>query len=394
MAADGPSVRPPTENAYTQFLDKTHRRHRLLSAHWELTYRCNERCTHCYLDVFAPNAHVPNELTTEECFRIVDELAAMGALNLTFSGGEILTRRDFFEIAQYARRKRFLVRLFTNGILIKPAVADRIAELHPYAVEVSIYGADAETHDRITQISRSFELTTRALRLLHERGVRTVLKTPIMHENAHQLHALQSLAQELGAQFRYDVTITPKNNGGFSPLLHRMSDDDLVAFFHQAFDVEGWAPGPSEPEQRTCNISLNTLVIDPDGNIFPCTQTRISAGNVREQSLKTIWESSAVWQELSNLTLANLPICRTCELRMMCTRCHGVALVEDGDLRMPALTNCREALARRKVLIERGELPTGYPIPAHLQNLEPQSTPAQFISLVSLSGRVPQPAHA
>ncbi len=394
MAVDGPAVQSNAVNPYTQILGKTAQRHRLLGVHWELTYRCNERCTHCYLDVFAPNAHVPNELTSDECFRIIDELAAAGALNLTFSGGEILTRRDFFEIAQYARRKRFLLRLFTNGLLIKPAIADRIAALHPYMVEVSVYAADAETHDRITRIPRSFELTTRALRLLHERGVRTQMKTPMLHENVHQFHALQALAKELGAQFRYGVTVLPKNSGSLSTLAHRLTDDDLLTLFRQTFESEAWLPGPSEPDQRTCGITLNTLLIDPYGNIFPCTQTRISAGNVREQPLKTIWETSSVWEDLGQLTLGDLPVCRTCELRTMCVRCHAVALVEDGDIRAPALANCREALARRKVLIERGELPADYPIPAHLQHLERQSTPTQFIPLASLASGVRQPTSA
>ena len=108
----------------------------------------------------------PGELTTAECLHVVDQLADLGVFNLALSGGEILVRRDLFEIAEYARSKRFLLRLFTNGTLIKPANADRIAALHPFAVEISVYGADAATHDAITQCPGSFAATLRALHLL------------------------------------------------------------------------------------------------------------------------------------------------------------------------------------------------------------------------------------
>jgi radical SAM protein with 4Fe4S-binding SPASM domain len=288
-------------------------------------------------------------------------------LNLTFSGGEILVRRDLFEIAEYAHSKRFLLRLFTNGTLVKPAVADRIAALHPYAVEISIYGVDAETHETITRLPRSFELSIWALRLLHERGVRTVLKTPLMHHNVGQYHALKALAEELGAQFRHSVTITPKDTGGLDPLQHRMTDDDLLGLFRETIEPGYWEKRNLPPDARTCGITLNAFDLDPYGNVFPCVQTRIAAGNVREQSLQVIWKESPLWMELGNLTLSELPVCGTCELRSLCVRCHGLAHVEDGDLRGPASVNCREALVRRQVLIEKGALPADYPIPAHLQ---------------------------
>ncbi|HKY05807.1 MAG TPA: radical SAM protein, partial [Blastocatellia bacterium] len=206
---------------YKRLIAGTESNHRLFSAHWELTYRCNERCSHCYLDVLAPNAEAVGELTTEECLRVIDELAALGVMHLLFSGGEILARHDFFQIAEHARSKRLLLRLFTNGILITPLLADRIAALHPYSVEISLYSSAPETHDRITGIARSWELTTRALALLRDRGVRTKMKVPLMRENIGELRQMAALAAELGAQFRYDTTITPKDDGGRSPLKHR-----------------------------------------------------------------------------------------------------------------------------------------------------------------------------
>lgn len=379
MSVEGPTLEPQNVNLYNQIVAKTREQHRLFSVHWELTYRCNERCTHCYLDVFPANAPVAEELSTQECLQIIDQIAAAGVMNLTFSGGEILVRRDFFDIAEYAHTKRFLLRLFTNGILINTAVADRIAALHPYAVEISIYGARAETHEKITQVPRSFELSTRALRLLHERGVRTVMKTPLMRENVRDFHMLKSLVQEWEIQFRYGITITPQDNGSLSPLHHRLEYDDLLWLFRQDSDSEVWAKRSVTSDQRTCGIGMNALVIDPYGHVFPCVQTRIAAGNLREQSLQDIWTTSPVWEEFGNLVLDKLPVCRTCELHSLCVRCHGLARLEDGDLCGPALVNCHQAMARRQVLVEKGVLPDNYPIPAHLQGHPEQvySEPSQ-----------------
>jgi radical SAM protein with 4Fe4S-binding SPASM domain len=353
---------------YDELITGTQKAHRLLSAHWELTYRCNEQCSHCYLDVFPANAEVPGELSTEECFRVIDQLVELGAMHLLFSGGEILVRRDFFQIAEYARSKRLLLRLFTNGILITPQVADRIAALHPYAVEISLYSVNPQTHDKITGRERSWELTIRALRLLRDRGVRTKIKVPLMHENFRELREFEKLAAELGAEFRYDSTITPKDNGGLSPLKHRLSHQELVRLFREILVAEAWASRTVSPEARTCGIGLNALAFDPYGNVYPCVQTRDLAGNLRTQSLKTIWKESTVWGRLGALTVSELPECRECELLNFCVRCHGLAQVEDGDLYGPAFANCREAVARRQVLIEKGALPADYAIPAHLRS--------------------------
>ncbi|HOY64046.1 MAG TPA: radical SAM protein, partial [bacterium] len=124
-----------------------------LSAHFELTRRCNLRCRHCYVC----GGDERREMSTEQVFRALDVLADSGTLFVTFTGGEPLVRRDFFEIAERAAEKNFAVRIFTNGTLIDEAAADRIAALNPLEVGISVYGATAETHDGITMSPGSFE---------------------------------------------------------------------------------------------------------------------------------------------------------------------------------------------------------------------------------------------
>ncbi|MBI5033885.1 MAG: radical SAM protein [Chloroflexi bacterium] len=353
---------------YGRLVAKMAQEHRLLAVHWEMTYRCNHTCTHCYLDVVPPYPPIADELITAEAKDIVDQIAAMGALYLTFSGGEILVRRDFFPIAEYARSKRLAIRLMTNGTLISPLVVGHIADLHPLSVEISLYGADAKTHEAITQCPHSFELTLRAFRLLRERGVRTIMKTPLMRENFRQLADLRVLAASVGATFYYDPTITAKDNGGTEPLKHRLTNEEWISWLRTEIGTsDSIGLRPIEPTQHPCNSGLSSLVIDPYGNVFPCVQMRIAAGNMRTQSLKSIWNNSPVFRVMSALTWSKLPVCGACELKLVCKRCHGIALVETGDFFAPSQTSCSEALARRFVLIEKGILPSDFPIPAHLK---------------------------
>ena len=95
-----------------------------LSAHLDITWRCNERCVHCYLD-----HDTPGEMDTHEIKDVLRQLAASGTFFLTISGGEPLFRRDCFEILEYARALRFNVKLKTNAVMIGPKEAARLKEL-------------------------------------------------------------------------------------------------------------------------------------------------------------------------------------------------------------------------------------------------------------------------
>ncbi len=121
-----------------------------LSVQLDLTYRCNERCVHCYLD---HDDH--GEMTTAEIKHLLKELADAGVFILTLSGGEIFLRKDFFELLEYARRTlMFCVKLKTNAMLIREREAARIRDLGVESVQISIYSHRPEVHDAITARAR------------------------------------------------------------------------------------------------------------------------------------------------------------------------------------------------------------------------------------------------
>jgi radical SAM protein with 4Fe4S-binding SPASM domain len=100
---------------------------------------------------------------------------------------------------------------------------------------------------------------------------------------------------------------------------------------------------------------MNSMDIGPYGDIFTCIGARVSAGNVRQESLVKIWTESPVWEETTNLNLANLPVCSTCELRQFCVRCHGTAAFEDGDMLGCSSVAYREARLRRQAYLSNSK---------------------------------------
>jgi len=368
MTSAPDALYPGSSNPYHALLAQAQTQRRLLSVHWEVTQRCNERCRHCYLTVLPPQRRPDDELTTAEGLALIDQMAAMGVLHLSLSGGEFFVRRDWHELAAAAHAHRFVLRIFTNGLAITPAKAAQLAALQPYAVEISLYGADAATHDAVTQTPGAFARTCRAFALLADHGVRTVLKTPLMTCNIEQFDALRDLAAALGAHFRYDLTLTPRRNGDPTPLRYALRYTDLVRHYRRTLTS---APGLPGAGCRLCNLGRNALAIAPNGDVHPCLELPIVVGNVRAAPLRTIWETAPAWTSLLALDADALPTCRACPLGALCGRCHGAARHETGDWRTPATAHCMRALALRQASIDRAFITAEMlPLTAHLAALK------------------------
>ncbi len=121
----------------------------------EVTRRCPLECQHCYNNLPMGDQEARRrEMTTEEHFRMLDELVDMGCFWLLYTGGEIFARKDFIEIYTYAKQKGFLITLFTNGTLITEKIADYLLEWPPFAIEITLYGRTRETYEALTHDPR------------------------------------------------------------------------------------------------------------------------------------------------------------------------------------------------------------------------------------------------
>jgi len=181
-----------------EFIKKIKKNKISIKKHLFLTWRCNLRCTHCHN--YLPQKR---DLPAGEIRNELDRFAKEGCLFLCLSGGEPLLRKDFLSIANYAVSRSFAVILETNGTLITPALTENIKRLNFSLVQVTLLGANADTHERITGVKGSFEKTLNAIRLLKEKGINTVLHTTIMKENTTELEDIKVLAGKVGVNYKF-----------------------------------------------------------------------------------------------------------------------------------------------------------------------------------------------
>jgi radical SAM protein with 4Fe4S-binding SPASM domain len=334
-----------------RLISRTVRTHQPLSVHFDLTYRCNERCVHCYLD---HRNH--GELTTAECIAVMEDLARAGTLFLTFSGGEIFLRPDLYEILAAARRLHFDISLKTNALLVTKPHAARLREFGVRRVQISVYSDIPEVHDAITKVPGSLQRTLAAIPLLLEQGLQVKLACPLMQENLLAYRGVMALAEKLGIPYVLDLTITPMMDGSSGPLAHRVAVSSLLpVLLDPALQACKPQPGAGVDsavesslaslgsavssgieslayEDLPCSAGHNSCYISPYGDVFPCVQLPQAAGNLRRERFGDIWYHAPRLERLRGIRESQLPVCSRCEIRSYCERCPGLALMEGGDL--------------------------------------------------------------
>jgi radical SAM protein with 4Fe4S-binding SPASM domain len=328
---------------------------------FELTSFCNLRCAHCY-DVDVQTRH-PDELSTEEVTRVLDELAEAGGVQVTFTGGEVFTRRDLTAVLEHARRRHFQINVATNATLIDRPAARSLKELGVWEVGVSLYGAQAEPHEAVTQMPGSFRKTMSGIDALLGQGLRVKLKCVLMRPNADQYVPLRDLATKLGAKYVIDPMVTPRLDGSTDVLDLRLHDDQLRGVLSErrlelGSQYEDLSARERTPEQKLddtmCKAGVAHCSISYRGILYPCVQFLMPAGNLREASFGELWKHSPVLKRLRATRLRDIEACRECELLADCFRCPGVALLEDGDAFGRSSYACRQAAILREVKRQRG----------------------------------------
>lgn len=327
-----------------------------LMAHLDLTYRCNLDCVHCY--VFGPDKE-RTELTNSEIKDAIEQLADAGTLYLTLSGGEVLTRKDFFNIASYARKRNFAIKILTNGTLMTKEDAEKIASLNPQFVGVSIYSANPEVHDAITSHSGSFQKSLLAVTMLRERGVRVRISTLVMKKNMNDYQSVHEIAQRLGAQFQVDYRIAPKlNNSDYpypSDLL--MNKDELRVILADIAEGNGYEPKEFYQDVFNvvpCGAGYTNCYISPYGDIYPCVLLPLLCGSLRKKTFIDIWKRSYWIRKVRSAIIPRLP-CSRCDSFKYCEPCLAFSYFDKGDIFTPSERICTEAKIRKNLNEEKGE---------------------------------------
>jgi len=333
---------------------------------WNVTQRCNLACAHCYLD--ASDRASRDELTTAEAEALIDDLAAMGCPVLLFSGGEPLMRPDLFELGRRAIEKGLRAVISSNGTLITPDVARRIADVGFSYVGVSIDGT-AATHDELRRKKGALDAALAGIRNCLAAGVKAGIRFTLNRRNAADLDAVLDLVEQHGVPrfCLYHLVYAGRGrqmvNDDLQPaetrriiehLLDRTQDWHRRGIETEVLTTDNHADGilieqrvAAEAPQRLaevrellerhggCSAGTKMANIDARGNVHPCQfWSHVTLGNVRERPFSAIWsdESNGLLARLRNKAAhLNGQRCRICQYRAVCGGCRIRAEVVHGD---------------------------------------------------------------
>ncbi len=356
---------------------------------WNLTYRCNLACEHCYLDaggtplVETENFADRSELGTEECFRVIDEIAAFAPECLTIlTGGEPLLRRDILEIVRRASERGLWVVVGTNGVRITENLGRRLAEAGARGLSLSLDALDSERHDRFRRVRGAWQNTVDGAGILNRAGLPFIVQTTAGSHNAGELDAIADFAHDrLAAKVWNLYFLVPTGRGQFvSDMTPAQYDEVLAALYRiqrkysgrmlvnakcaphyiktvleragteppadDGLDQRGGgpaasAPGPSAaglPGIRTysggaggCPAGTHYMGIRPNGDVTPCPYLPVFAGTLRSASLADLWSSSELFTGIRRRTSLG-GRCGACEMNALCGGCRARAYGMTGDL--------------------------------------------------------------
>lgn len=292
---------------------------------WNLIRRCNLRCKHCYS--ISGDVDFPGELTTEEVFRVMDDLKAFKVPVLILSGGEPLMRRDIIEVSKRAKAMGFYVGLSTNGALISVHNIGQIAEVGYDYVGISLDGI-GQTHDSFRGKDGAFDASLAGIRLCHQHGIKVGLRFTMTMDNYRELPALLDLADAEGVDKFYLSHLVYAGRGNKNrgdDAAWEITRDSMTYLFERAWsyverdiekefvtgnnDADGvflyhWVKEhfPDRADHIRAKLAqwggnasgVNVANIDNLGNVHPDTfWWHYNLGNVRERSFGDIWQDTS-----------------------------------------------------------------------------------------------------
>jgi len=342
---------------------------------WETTAGCNLECIHCRRLELSRQL-MKNDLSTEESFRFITDLASFAKPILVLSGGEPLFRPDIFDLATHARACGLPVALATNGTLITETVAQKIVATGIRRVAISIDGADETTHDAFRRQPGSLAAALNGFRNLKRLGMSMQINCTITRHNIHQIETLYAMARDLGAEALHLFMLVPVGCGvqiaasnmlpaaEYERVLNWMYDKSqhselhlkatcaphYFRIYHQrrAADNPTDAPTtslPTHPRTRTgkptttapkhsmetmtkgCLAGSAVCFVSHAGEVFPCGYLPVSAGNIKQQSMADIWNHAPVFARLRDDHLLEGK-CGCCEFKKVCMGCRARAFYE------------------------------------------------------------------
>lgn len=331
----------------------------ITSVMFELTYNCSEKCVHCYnIGATRNNEEVSRrgdlqELSLQDYKRVIDELYEQGLIKVCLSGGDPFSKTFAWDIISYLYEKEIATDIYTNGQRIVKYV-DRLANYYPRLVGVSLYSGVAEVHDGITRIKGSWEKSMSVIQQLSELAVTTEIKCCIMQPNVKSYYMVADIAKECGAVAQFEVGVTDSIEGDkcVSKYLRLtpeqleivLRDDNVPLYVGK--EVPNYGGQPRNMTENACGAGYNTFCITPNGDLIPCCAFHLSFGNIKEQSVSDIFNTSKLLKWWNNLSLEQYEDCGKHEYCNYCNLCTGNNYSENHTPLQAGENNCYLAKVR------------------------------------------------
>jgi radical SAM protein with 4Fe4S-binding SPASM domain len=289
---------------------------------------------------------------------------------LVLSGGEPLIRPDLFELTRRAVALGIPVALATNGTLVDETLAEKIAASGIRRVSISLDGAKADTHDRFRKMPGSFERAVSGFTCLRSLGMSMQVNATLTRHNVHELDDIYGLSLGLGAEALHYFLLVPVGCGLEIKEEFQLTSEEyenaLLKIYKQASEgkihirpicaphyfrilaqKKSFFPRPIPPPAKReeggrgvstlnqiskgCLAGTGICFVSHKGEVFPCGYLPVHCGNVRERSLKEIWESAPLFGELREPDLLQGK-CGICEFKRICSGCRARAYEEYGNI--------------------------------------------------------------
>lgn len=327
---------------------------------WNFTQACNLKCIHCYQDATAKA--LPDELTLEQKLHLVDEMADQYVPFLALAGGEPLMGRHFWEVLRHCQKRGIHVTVASNGTTLTRDVTARLVDHGVKYVEVSVDSVSEEKHDSFRGIPGAWKRTIEGIRnVVATPGLRAGMAACISRMNADEIDDMVQLAIDLGCATFVHFNYIPVGRGQGSDI-HDLAPDQREEVLRRLgkwmnsgrIGVMSTAPqlgracmmygeledrmaighAGSSPGGKVrvlaryvggCGSARCYCSVQPNGDVTPCVYIPHRVlGNVKEKTLREIWEKSEYFQTLTDRD--NLKgHCRTCDYRSYCGGCRARA---------------------------------------------------------------------
>lgn len=322
---------------------------------WEVTGACNLRCIHCHA---TSGQAAPDELTTDEGKKLIDQLAATGEFRtLIYTGGEPLVRPDIFTLLKYSQKAGLVNIIATNGTLIDEEMAFKLKEHGVACNAISIDAANPDIHNMVRNKPGAFDLALRAIEATKKAGIFLQINTTAMEYNMPYLPELIDFADNSGAgiMLMYQLVAVGRGEKIENATLRKDANkylSELIAEKQKKTKmiiepVAGPQYWPYLLEKNGirnesllkmagkvfhgCAAGRGFVYVKANGDVWPCPFVEINAGNIRDLGFAEIYREAPVFLHLRQREENLKGLCGECNYKTVCGGCRGRALAYSGD---------------------------------------------------------------